>query len=164
MKPQRKPWREPMLWLVFGLPLASIIASVSLVVIAVRSGGADAVRDDVQRVSQIQTSNRGPDDNARQLGLSAVLRADESHVEVIPVTGEFARAAPLQLTLQHPTRAGDDLLLELAPTTTGWTAALPLEDSHDWIVVMAPADGAWRLRGRLPATQRATRLAPSSTQ
>ena len=49
MTDRKSFWREPMVWLVFGLPLASIVAGVTLVVIAVRSGGADTVSDQVQR-------------------------------------------------------------------------------------------------------------------
>jgi len=154
-------WKTPLMWLVVGLPLASIVAGVALVVIAVRSGGADVVRDDVRRVSQIQTTDLGPDAQARVLGLSAVLRADEGILEIIPVTGDFHRQAPLRLVLQHPSRAQEDVEVELAPASTGWRAEQPLDDGHDWIVQLAPADGEWRLHGRLPKQQHAARLAPS---
>src|SRR5690606_22598170 len=46
----------------------SVVAGVGLVVVATRSGGADVVRDDVRRVSQIQTADLGPDAQARKLG------------------------------------------------------------------------------------------------
>ena len=93
---ESKPfWKTPAMWLVIGLPLASIVAGVSLLVIAVRSGGADAVPDDVQRMSQIQTTDLGPDAQARALGLSAVVRMADGVVEVIPVTGQFHRQSPL---------------------------------------------------------------------
>ena len=159
---EKKPfWKVPMMWLVIGLPLASVVAGVSLVVIAVRSGGADSVRDDVQRVSQIQTTDLGPDEQAQQLGLSAVLRADAGAVDVIAVSGEFRRKEPLHLLLQHPSSEKADVLLELAPSTSGWHGTLTLDDSHDWIVQLAPTDGTWRIHGRLPRQQHATRLAPS---
>ena len=58
-------WKEPMVWLVWGLPLASVVAGLWLVVTAVRAGGADPVIDDVQRVSQIQTTDLGPDEALR---------------------------------------------------------------------------------------------------
>ncbi|MCD9033547.1 FixH family protein [Luteimonas sp. Y-2-2-4F] len=161
---KRPPWREPMLWLVFGLPLASIVAGVSLVVIATRSGGADAVRDDVQRVSQIQTADLGPDGAARRMHLAALLRLDEGGgaVEVIAVNGAFDRAAPLRLTLEHPAQAREDLDLLLAPSNNGWRTESQIDLSHDWILQLAPEGAAWRLRGRLPAGQLATRLAPAS--
>jgi uncharacterized protein len=162
---EKKPfWKVPMMWLVIGLPLASVVAGLSLLFIAIRSGGADVVRDDVQRVSQIQTTDLGPDEAAMELRLSAVLRADEGVVDVIPATGDFPRNAAMQLVLEHPTRATDEVQLELAPSDTGWRAEFAVDDSHDWIVQLAPADGAWRLRGRLPRQQHATRLAPALAQ
>ncbi|KLJ01962.1 FixH family protein [Luteimonas sp. FCS-9] len=162
MKDDKRPlWRIPVMWLVIGLPLASIVAGVGLVVIATRSGGADVVTDDVRRVSQIQTADLGPDARARQMALSAIVRIDESVVEVIPATGTFPRNAALQLVLQHPTQSRDDLQLELAPTETGWRSSTRIDDGHDWILQLAPADGAWRLHGRLPRQQHAARLAPS---
>jgi len=162
---ERKPlWKTPVMWLVIGLPLVAVIAGVSLVVIAVRSGGADVVRDDVRRVSQIQTTDLGPDQQARALGLSAVLRIDEGVIEVIPVTGDFARKAPLRLLLQHPAQTAGDIQLELAATDAGWRLEQAIDDGHDWIVELSAGDGSWRLHGRLPKQQHATRLAPSLAQ
>lgn len=161
----RKPfWKTPMMWLVIGLPLASVVAGISLVVIAVRSGGADVVRDEVQRVSQIQTTNLGPDEQASTLGLSALLRTDEGVVHVIPVTGDFDRRAPLHVLAQHPTRATGDVEITLPPADGNWSADFALDDSHDWILQLTPADGSWRLHGRLPRQQHAVRLAPSLAQ
>ena len=162
---ESKPfWKTPAMWLVIGLPLASIVAGVSLLVIAVRSGGADAVPDDVQRMSQIQTTDLGPDAQARALGLSAVVRMSDGVVEVIPVTGQFHRQSPLQVLLQHPTRADADQRIELAPGDTGWRAQAALDDSHDWIVVLASEQDGWRLHGRLPKQQHATHLSPALAQ
>ena len=41
---KRSPWREPMVWLVIGLPLASVVAGVGLVIVASRSGSSDSRR------------------------------------------------------------------------------------------------------------------------
>ena len=88
-------WRNPVMWLVVGLPLLSIVAGVGLVVVATRAGGDDTVNDAVRRVSQIQTTDLGPDEAARKLGLSAVLRVENGIVEVLPATGAFARGEAL---------------------------------------------------------------------
>ena len=160
-EPKKSPWGIPVFWLVIGLPLLSIVAGVGLVVIAVRSGGADTVSDPVRRVSQIQTADLGPDAAARKLGLSAVLRVEDGIVEVLPATGSFAHDAPLQLVLEHPTRQADDVRLELAPQGPGWRATQAIDADHDWVVQLRAADGHWRLQGRLPKQQHAVRLAPS---
>ena len=41
--PRRSGWSNPVMWLVVGLPLLSIVAGVGLVVIATRAGGGDTV-------------------------------------------------------------------------------------------------------------------------
>ena len=162
---ENKPfWKMPIMWLVIGLPLASIVAGVSLVVIAVRSGGADAVPDDVRRMSQVQTTDLGPDEQARALHLSAVVRMSDGVVEVIPVTGEFRRKAPLQVLLQHPTRAADDVRIDLTPDDGGWRAQQVVDDSHDWIVQLVSTEDGWRLHGRLTKQQHATHLSPALAQ
>ena len=157
-------WKTPLMWLVIGLPLASIVAGVSLVVIAVRSGGADAVPDEVRRMSQVQTTDLALDEQARALRLSAVVRLADRVVEVIPVTGDFRRQAPLQVLLQHPTRAADDVRIDLAPSAAGWRAERAVDDGHDWIVQLVSPEDGWRLHGRLPKQQHATHLSPALAQ
>ena len=76
MTEKKSIWRMPVMWLVVGLPLASIIAGVGLVITAVNTGGADSVTDKVDRMSQIQTTDLGPDNQAQVLKLSAILRVD----------------------------------------------------------------------------------------
>jgi hypothetical protein len=149
-----------MVWMLVALPLASVIASALLIYSAVRSGGDDAIADSVQRTAQIQVSDLGPDQAAAQRQLSAVLRVDQGLVELLPASGDFNRAAPLSLSLRHPTRAADDRLIVLLPTGNGWRARLVLDGTHDWRLLVAPVDGSWRILGRLPKGQRAARLAP----
>lgn len=164
MKQERPLWQIPVFWLVVGLPLASIVAGVGLVVVALRAGPVDAVPDEVQRVSQIQTADLGPDGAARRAGLSAVVRIEAGVAEAIPVAGSFARGEPLHLRLVHPVQASRDRELVLQPAGAGWRAerAQVHDHDHDWILQLAPADGRWRLRGRLPAQQHAARLAAAA--
>lgn len=159
---KNKPlWKIPEMWLVIGIPLASIVAGVSLIIFAVRSGGADTVRDDVKRVSQIQTTDLGPDERATALKLNAVLRSEGGVLEVIPTSGQFSRQQALHLVLGHPTEAKDDVQVDLLPAESGWRGEHALDPQHDWVVELSSVDGQWRLRGRLPKGQRAILLAPS---
>nr|WP_298150898.1 FixH family protein [uncultured Pseudoxanthomonas sp.] len=158
---KRPFWKEPMMWVVLGIPLASIVAGVGLVVVSVRSGSADAVMDKVDRVSQIQTTDLGPDEAAAARKLSAIVQIRADHVELVPVTGEFVGTSPLVLTLAHPTEAAKDTSLTLARDTAGWTAPAQIDTSHDWNVQLATQDGLWRIRGRLQKDTRAVRLAPA---
>lgn len=164
MDDKRPPWREPMLWLVVGLPLASIVAGVGLVVVATRTGGDDATADRVQRTGQAQVADLGPDAQARSLALSAIVRIEEDLLEVLPVTGEFRRDEPLRLALRHPTQAASDQVLDLAPHANGWRLAAHVDRGHDWKVQLSDAGGTWRITGRLPQGQRAAHLKPALRQ
>jgi len=159
---RRSAWREPMVWLIAAIPAAAVIASVALLVTASRSSGTDdAVADQVRRTAQAQVADLGPDARAKQLHLSAVVRAGKGVIEVVPVDGSFDRNAPLTLALHHPARAELDRTLALAPVTTGWRAAANPDITHDWNVQLGPADGEWRLQGRWIAGQQATYLHPA---
>ena len=103
----------------------------------------------------------GPDEAAAARKLSAIVQIRADHVELVPVTGEFAGTSPLVLTLAHPTEAAKDTTLTLARDTAGWTAPAQIDTSHDWNVQLATQDGLWRIRGRLQKDTQAVRLAPA---
>ncbi len=161
MQREREAWREPMVWLVTALPLASVVAGVWLLLSAVHSGGDDAIADTVQQTGQMQVSNLDPDTTARQAGMSAVLRVGDGEVEVFPATGDFDRRAVLSLSLRHPTLAIADQQLQLQPTRNGWRASTRLDTGHDWKLQLGPPGRQWRIVGRLSRGVQATRLAPA---
>ncbi len=157
---KRPFWREPMMWLVLGLPAASVVAGVILVSLAARDS-SDSVGDVVTRTAQIQVSDLSPDARARDLRLSAIVRVDEGFLEVLPVTGDFARGQPLRLVLRHPALAASDLELRAEPADNGWRAEVELPLDHDWKLEVMPEGMPWRLQGRLPAGQRAAHVKPA---
>jgi len=159
MDAPRSPWREPMVWLVIALPAASIVAGIVLLVLS--SGpGSDSVADDVRRTADVQVADLGPDERAQALGLSAVVRRADGLVAVLPVAGRFERGARLQLHLRHPARADLDRSFVLVPDADGWRAEAQVAGDHDWVVQLEPADGRWRLQGRLPRGQQAAYVQP----
>ncbi len=155
--------REPMLWLVFGLPAAVVVAGVVTLVIAIQKRDGGVVNDQVQRTAQVQQTDLGPDEQAHKLGLRALLREHAGRVEIIPMGGPFARQEPLHLLAEHPTESTLDRRLELTPSRNGWLSAEQFEDErrHDWKFVLSPADGSWRLRARMPKDQQSTVLLPA---
>lgn len=158
----RSAWREPMVWLIAAIPAAAVIATVALLVTASRSSGTDdAVADQVRRTAQVQVADLGPDARAKQLRLSAIVRAGQGTIEVLPVDGDFDRGASLILALHHPVRADLDRMLVLTPTPTGWRAEADLETTHDWNAQLGPRDATWRLQGRWTAGQQAAYLHPA---
>lgn len=161
MESKQKKRPPFVLWLVIGLPLASMVAGIGLVIVAIRSGGADVVTDDVRRVSQIQTTDLSADQMATRLKLSAVIRIEEGSIDVLPVNGPFTTNAPLRLAVRHPTRADEDRNYDLEPVAAGWHADAQVDNSHDWILELSSPDGVWRLHGRMPKQQHAAHVGPS---
>lgn len=154
----RPAHREPMVWLVWGLPAASVVAGLLLVVTAVRSGGADEVTDKVQRRAQIQVSELGPDQRASAMKLAVILRIGPDSIDLLPVSGDVPRTEPLVLDLSHPTDSTRDRRVVLRPSAHGWSAVAKTETDHDWIARLGPTDGRWRVLGRVQTGGHAVRL------
>ncbi len=157
------PWRQPLVWLVFGIPAVAVAALVSMVFIAAGPGSTDSSDPTVKRTAQIQTVDMGPDEAAAKLQLSALLRLDGDSIEVLPLHSGFDTSRPLQLILQHPARADLDRALVLAPAAGGWRAEAAIERGHDWNLQLTPQEGRWRLKGRLSRGLLAARLQPVVT-
>lgn len=158
----RSPWREPMVWLVWGLPALVVIAGISTVVIAVRAGGSDAVPVEVRRTAQIQVEDLAADRETLRRGLAATLQHDpQTGALQLQVTGSVEPApAALRLRLRHPGRAELDRELPLARAGQAWHGRLDSGRSHAWNLELAPADGSWRLAGRLEPGDRRAALKP----
>lgn len=156
-----RAWREPMMWLVAGIPLVTVLAGVWLLVMLSRSPPVDAVRDEVQRVSQAQVTDLGPDEAAQQLGLKMLLSVAPDHVELRVASGALPEAAPLRLVLAHPLDASQDRELLLKPSGDFWRAQGTWSTDHDWNLVVSPVDGRWRLTGRLVRNSQAAILQPA---
>lgn len=162
MERSDSPWRQPVVWLLVLIPLASMVAAGMLVFEALRSSGSDdPVADPVRRTAQIQVVDLGPDARASRDGLSAVVRIAPGFVEVLPVTGQFAPGQTLRLLLQHPAHAEQDRALLLPPGGNGWRVPARIAMGHEWRVQLTANDTSWRLTGRLPKGQQAARLAPA---
>lgn len=158
--PSRPGWREPLVWLVFGIPAIAVVALVWMVFIAAGPGSTDSVDTTVKRTAQIQVADLGPDEAAARLRLAALLRIDGKDLEVLPLHAGFDTAKPLKLALRHPTRSELDHELLMQPSATGWRATLELDLAHDWALRLVPQDNQWRLQGRLPRGQLSARLQP----
>ena len=163
MQTRPSTWRNPVMWLVVGLPLLSIVAGVGLLVVATRTGGADAVNDPVRRVAQIQTTDLGADERAGALGLRMLVRERDGRIEALPVSGHFPQGQTLRLLAEHPTDRARDRTLMLAPQGACWLSKDKFEDArvHDWKFSLTPGNESWRLRARMPKAQRAVVLEPA---
>jgi len=148
----RAAWREPMLWLVIALPALGVLAGLLIVVAALRSGGADALSTDVRRTGQIQQENLAPDLAAARAGLVGALHLDAAGglrldlSGTAPVTDET-----LHLRLIHTSQARRDREIVLRRDDGQWRGRLDAAADTSWSLRLQPADGRWRLGGRLPA-------------
>lgn len=158
---KRPFWREPMMWLVMGLPAVVVVACIWLVVVASRDS-SDSVGDVVKRTAQIQVADLSPDARAKELGLSALVRIEEGYVEVLPVTGDFARDQPLRVVLRHPIVAASDIELRAEPSDNGWRVDTDVARENDWNLELMPEGMAWRLKGRLPRGEARAAHLPAS--
>lgn len=157
----RRAWREPLVWLVVGIPAVAVVALVWMVIVAAGPGSTDSVDPAVRRTADIQTVDLGPDQAAAKLQLAALLRIDGKALEVLPLHAGFDADKPLQLILQHPARADLDRAMLLQPSAGGWKVDAEIDTGHDWNLQLTPEGGRWRLQGRLPHGRIAARLQPA---
>lgn len=161
-----RPWyREPMMVLVLGLPMMSVVAGFSLLGIAIHAGGADAIPQEVRRTGKAQVGDIAADAHAEALGLRAQLRVDRGTgaVALDFVEGEAPDDARLELRLIHPTAAAGDIEVPLVRHNSRYIGRLEATRRHDWKVVLSPADQQWRLIARLAADADGVRLHPALT-
>jgi len=144
-----RPWyREPWMWLVAGVPAATVVGG--LVTLFLAASGDDAiVRDDFRKEGLAIYADPRRDAAAAAAGARATLTVDGS-AGTIDVRLTLERGEPpreLLVLLSHATRARNDRMLRLERRGAGYGAALePLADGH-WYVELTPPDRGWRLRG-----------------
>lgn len=160
MTPTRSSWREPMVWMLIGLPLASVVIGFALLFAAVRPGREDMETvENVTKVGKllVAAKDRAPATPIETMGL--VLRTKGDMIEAVPLDGEFPRGGKLELTM-----VSSDLTAqrryELSPSDLGWRGVGELQGDRDWRVVLRPDSAAWEMHGQWTAQTKALRLLP----
>lgn len=144
--------REPMLWLVIALPALGVVAGLLIVVAALRSGTADALSTDVRRTGQIQQEDLAPDLAAARAGLVGQLQLDPAGGVRLDLSGdESGNDETLQLRFIHTSEARRDRDVVLRRKDGQWRGRVDASTDTGWTLRLQPADGRWRLAGRLPA-------------
>lgn len=146
-----KPWyHQPWMWLVVGLPVVSVIASLSMVVISVKHRD-DLVRDDWYKHGRAINQDIDAELQARQMGLSGTLTLEPA-VPAVHVVIANGAALPdrLQLLLVHSTLSSEDMTVMLQRGADGsWRALLPrlpMGKRHLMLEPLATGATRWRLR------------------
>jgi hypothetical protein len=147
------PWyRHPWMWLVVGLPLASVIASLTTVAIAVKNKD-DLVRDDWYKAGRAINQDLGAEQHARVLGLKAEAILEPAVPAIsVTITGSDDLPDRLQLVLVHSTIAQEDMTAMLerqsANSWRGTLPRLPMGKRHLMLepVSLQAGETVWRLR------------------
>jgi len=144
----RSPLREPMFWLVWGLPAIVVVAGFLTLGIAIRAGGSDASIDRVQRMAQVQQTDLSADRAAEHHGLGASLALRDGRI-VLQMLGSPGDADALSLQFEHPTSSALDRQILLSREGDAWVADIALPEAASWHLTLTPNDRRWRLDGRL---------------
>ena len=161
MTQTRSTWREPMVWMLIGLPLASVVIGFALLFAAVRPGQEDA--ETVGRVTKVgkllvAAEDRAPGAQIATRGL--VLRRKGDMIEAVPMDGQFPRGGRLELTLTSAGPTKEGRVIRLSPSELGWRGVGSLDGEHDWLVELRPDNASWQLRGQWMSQARFVRLTP----
>lgn len=147
--PSRPWWKEPMVWLIAGLPATAVVASFTSYFIAAHDPDS-LVKDDYRKDGfAVVAAASAADQAAAALGLSARLTARNGQMELV-LRGHLA-AKPKRLTLSivHPTQEKQDIhiLLDHAHELS-YIAPAPDLGSGKRTLVLEPEDRAWRITGQ----------------
>jgi hypothetical protein len=144
----RPAWREPMLWLVAGIPLATLIAGFATLSLAGGSGAIDAAPEPVRRTAQVQQADLAADTAAAHAGLRATLRIDAARRTIVARILPSPSAGDLQLLFVHPSFAAEDRSVTMRLRDGVWVGAMPALPAIEWRLQLSPGDAQWRLVGR----------------
>lgn len=150
---QDRPWwKEPMIWLIAGLPTVAVIASITTYFIAAHEPDG-LVKANYQKEGFAMVAPSTPADRlAAELGLTARLTARNGQFE-LTLRGDLAtRPKQLALTFVHPTQENQDIHILLAHSRElSYIAPTPDMGSGKRILVLEPEDRAWRITGHWTA-------------
>ncbi|QNK00044.1 hypothetical protein [Dyella telluris] len=161
MTQTRSTWREPMVWLLVGLPLASVAIGFALLFAAVHPGQEDMETvGRVTRVGKLLVAAEDRELPAQVATKGLVLRIKGDMIEAVPMDGDFPRGGKLRLTITSSEPANHGQVIQLSPSELGWRGVGSLDGGHDWLVELRPENAAWLLRGHWAAQARFARLTP----
>lgn len=146
---QRVWWKEPMIWLVAGLPAIAVVASFITYFIAADNPDP-LVNAGYQKVGLAPGKDSSREQQAAKLGV-------EGELVVIDGMANLRLSGPmdpmpvqLELMLLHPTQSEQDLRIALlARGASEYVGVMPKGLQGKWQWILEPIDHAWRLAGGL---------------
>lgn len=142
----RSPWREPLVWMVWGIPALTVVAGLFTWWIAAQRADSNVAEDYYKRGMAI---NRALERDTRALerGLSAEVALRGEHDLQVRLSGRGALPASVTVLLVHPVRAEQDRRLTLDRQPDGaYRIVSPLAGPGAWGLTVEAQD--WRLTTR----------------
>lgn len=146
--PHRAWWKEPMVWLVGGLPAAAVVAGITTVMIAFDKPDTLVGEGHVKQGMAITETTTPGDLRASELGVSAKVAQSGGRID-LTLKG-FLEPMPesVRLTIFHPTLADRDVVLSLTHTRgASYEGGLSSLEPGKRKFVLEPEDHAWRIAG-----------------
>ena len=161
-KTSRTWTQEPFMWLVVGIPVLTVIAGVSTVVIASRHKDT-LVSDEFRKEGLAIQHDPARDLAAARIGAEATVSIAADRLTVTLKLAAAEAPGTLVALLSHATRAELDQLVVLSPEGDGhYVATLPHLPSGHWYLEISPRDRSWRLRGDFSDMPTTLELVPGS--
>ncbi len=147
---QSRPWwKEPMVWLIAGLPAIAVVASFTTYFIAAHDPDSLVTQGYRKEGFAVVAPPTPADQKAAALGLSARIYVRNGQMEVVLHEQLVDMPKQLALTIEHPGRENQDLHILLARAQElSYIAPAPAMGSGKRILVLEPEDRAWRIRGQ----------------
>jgi len=145
---QRPWWKEPMLWMIFGLPLAAVVASFASYYIAATNPDP-LVKAGYHKEGMAPVKDQTLEQKAAAMGLSAMMSATgDGRVQLVMSGGTDKLVGNLRLSMIHPTHVERDLYASMVQTDQNtYVASVGVLDDTRRQIIIEPEDLAWRLTG-----------------
>ena len=149
LRSNNQPWyKERWPWILMAGPALVIVAGIITVWLAVISNDG-LVSDDYYKQGLAVNQRLQRDHQAVKLGLSADLMRAGLNVRLLLTSDGMAKLPnAISLKLVHPTRAGQDQLVQMVSEGQGfYDGKLAAGLSGRWLISIEDPDGEWRLQG-----------------
>ena len=149
LRDSKQPWyKEPWPWILMAGPGTVVVAGLVTAWLAA-TGDDGLVTDDYYKQGMTVNQRLHRDQKAGEMGLQAdVMRSDMGIRMLLTSAGGGGLPEVLTLKLAHPTRVGQDQLVEMKLEGQGfYSGKLSADVSGRWHISIEDPAGEWRLQG-----------------
>lgn len=142
-------WKEPMVWLIAGLPAIAVVASFATYFIAA-SDPDTLVKSDYRKEGMAVTETLTEAElRAGTMGIIGRLSAKEGQLSLVLKGNMEMEPERIALNIIHPTKEKQDIHILLARSgKLSYIAQAPDAGHGKRILVLEPEDRVWRITGQ----------------